>query len=180
MHKLILLFTVLFSFVNFFYGQAFYKSDFVEMKAFVINNHSGIFFQIKNISDSVILINEKEINFIKVNDAWAADLSLLEYGVSLLPPGPGQFMNFRRLESNTTYTIMMKMESKYLNTNTFKLFIRLEYMVIPSKFNNCDGILYEDFYEFVKSNNLTTASFEGVLHIKNHDNGNSCIRMLGQ
>jgi hypothetical protein len=64
-------------------GQVIYQDNFVKIMGYINDCDSLLYFQIENISDSVLVLNEKNINFEKIrNNEWAADLSLLTSGAS--------------------------------------------------------------------------------------------------
>jgi hypothetical protein len=136
---------------------------------------SCIFFQIENVSDSVLILNEKNINFTKVRaNEWAADLSLSSSELSLLQPSFGHFMSFKRLKAREKYTAVSNSFSLPKELKLFKLFIQIDYMTIPSDLTIVDNLLYNEFIELTKKEGLKIHSFKEELGIKESEVNNPC------
>ena len=156
-------------------GQVLYQDNFVKITGYISEVDSLISFQIENLSDSVLILNEKNINFEKIRaNEWAADLSLLTSGASLLQPSYGSFMNFKRLLPKMKYTAIAYNFPLPQNLDLFKLFVQVDYMIIPSDLIIVDNILYKQFVELVNKKGLKINSYQGELGIKQSELSKPC------
>ncbi len=172
---LTLLFVTLLSAVK---CQNFYQNNLIEIKGFVNNVDSNLVVIIKNISDSVLIFSEKDMIFIKDGEKFILDLSLRPYGVSLIPPSSGEFMNFRRLFPKSNYSIVIENGiEKWEDIFSFDLLTRIQYVVVPKNVVFIDGILNREFISLVKKKNYSLYTFEESLKIINSKN-NNCIQYL--
>ncbi|RMG78937.1 MAG: hypothetical protein D6707_09120, partial [Bacteroidetes bacterium] len=156
-------------------GQVLYQDSLVKITGYLSKIDSCLVFQIENISDSVLILNEKNINFNKVRtNEWAADLSLSSSGLSLLQPSFGHFMSFKRLKAREKYTAIAYNFPLPQKIDLFKLFVQIDYMVIPSNLVIMDNITYKDFMEFIKKEKLKIHSYKGGLKINKESVNNLC------
>ncbi|MCX6350243.1 MAG: hypothetical protein NTX03_00085 [Bacteroidetes bacterium] len=158
-------------------GQTFYKNNLIEMMAFFNTIDSSICLRIKNTSDSVLVLNDKETNYRRINKNHVTDLSLVSTGVSLLQPGSGDLMHFKRLSPKSTYTITInKRDTSLINISTFKLLIEIQYLTIPSNLYIRDNILNRDLLEIIAKENLNIHYYDGKLKID--EKYNNCLKVL--
>ena len=135
MKKLLLIFVCLHLTLLTVKSQAIYQDILVKITGYLHESDSCIFFQIENVSDSVLILNEKNINVTKVRtNEWAADLSLSSSGLSLLQPSFGHFMSFKRLKAREKYTAIAYSFPLPKKPDLFKLFIQIDYMAVPFDF----------------------------------------------
>lgn len=156
-------------------SQVLYQDSLVKIIGYLNEADSCIFFQIENVSDSVLILNEKNINFEKVRaNEWAADLSLSSSGLSLLQPSFGHFMSFKRLKAREKYTAIAYSFPLPKETGLFKLFIQIDYMAVPSDFTIVDNLTYKEFIELTKKEILKIHSFKEELGINESEVNNPC------
>lgn len=126
-------------FLSLFYakGQTLYHDNYIKIVGYKDSAEGSLFFQIENISDSVIVLNAKNINFENVREnEWSADLSLFASDLSLLKPSFGHFMSFKRLIPKTKHTAVAYDFPLPRERDSFKLYIQIDYMIIPKKIVN--------------------------------------------
>ena len=164
MKKLLLIFVCLHLIFLPVKSQVLYQDNLVKITGYLNEIDSSIFFEIVNISDSVLILNEKNINFAKVRDnEWTADLSLSSTGLSLLQPSFGHFMSFKRLKTLEIYTAIAYSFPSPPKPELFKLFIQIDFMAVPSDFTILDNITYKEFIELTKREELKIHSFKEEL-----------------
>lgn len=152
-------------------GQILYQDAFVKITGYINKYDSSLSFQIENLSDSVLLLNEKNINFEKIrNNEWSADLSLMTTTLSLLQPSYGHIMSFKRLLPKKKYTATAYNFWTTQNHDSFLLYIQIHYMVIPSNIFIADYILYRQFIQFVRKCGLELHSYRGTVKINESKN----------
>jgi len=160
-------------------GQVLYQDNMVKITGYLNEIDSCLVFQIENVSDSVLILNEKNINFDKVRtNEWAADLSLSSSDLSLLQPSFGHFMSFKRLNAQEKYTAIAYNFPLPQKTDLFKLFVQIDYMAVSSDFTIVDNITYKEFIELVKKEKLKINSFKGELKIDEKGVDNPCKSFL--
>lgn len=161
-------------------SQMLYQDKYVKIKGFLNEKvDSCIFFQIENVSDSILILNEKSINYVQVRkNEWSADLSLLTSGVSLLQPSFGHFMSFKRLSPREKYTAVAYSFPLPSNQDSFKLFIQIDYMPIPFNLLLVDNLLYQNFIDLIKNEKLKVHSYMEELRIIESESDGSCWNYL--
>ncbi|MCC7318813.1 MAG: hypothetical protein IT219_09795 [Bacteroidales bacterium] len=156
-------------------GQILHLDSLVKITGYLSKEDSCLYFQIENVSDSVLVLNEKNINFHEVRDnEWAADLSLVTSSQSLLQPSFGCFMRFKSLIPKEKYTAVAYNFPLPKNPEIFKLFIQIDYIPVPSNLIFFENILYDDFIFIVKNQKLNVHSYDVKLGIKVNDSINPC------
>lgn len=152
-------------------GQILYQDAFVKLTGYINIYDSSLSLQIENLSDSVLLLNEKDINFEYIrNNIWSADLSLIDNSMSLLTPSYGHFMSFKRLLPKKKYTATAYDFWTTQNCDSFLLLIEFHYLIIPSNILIADGILYDQFIRFIRKRGLKLHSYSGTVKIKESKN----------
>lgn len=175
MKKLLLTFVCLPLMLLTVQGQVLYQDSLVKITGYLSEVDSCLVFQIENVSDSVLILNEKNINFDKVRtNEWAADLSLSSSGLSLLQPSFGHFMSFKRLKAQEKYTAIAYSFPLPKKADLFKLFVQIDYMAVTSDFTIVDNITYKEFIELIKKEELKIHSFKGELEINEKGVNNPC------
>lgn len=175
MKKLLLIFVCLHSTFLTVKSQVLYQDSLVKITGYINEADSSIFFEIENVSDSVLILNEKNINFTKIRaNEWAADLSLSSSGLSLLQPSFGHFMSFKRLKAREKYTAIAYSFPSPQKPELFKLFIQIDFIAVPSDFTIVDNLTYKEFIELTKKEELKIHSFKEELEISESDVNNPC------
>jgi len=168
MKKIILitiLFILFFSNVN---AQVFYKNELIEIKGYLNMLDSSLYITIKNISDSALILNGCEPKYFKIRENYVLELSLMSTGVSLLQPGLGDIMYFKRLLPKSNYTIRIEKDGNCLiDINQFNLFFGIQYLAVSNDFFISDKITNKTLVDIVKEKNLRLYEYNLNLKIAN-------------
>jgi hypothetical protein len=158
--------------------QAFYKDDLIEIQGYLNILDSSLNIRIKNISDSALILNGREAKYFKIDENYVAELSLISTGVSLLQPGLGELMYFKRLLPKSSYSITIeKDENNILDTRLFNLLFGIQYLVVPNDFFIVDKMINKTFVEMVKEKKLRLYEFN--LNLKISDKISSdCFKVI--
>jgi hypothetical protein len=178
--KKIILITILLSVFSIVKAQVFYKNDLIEIKGYLNLLDSSLSVQIKNISDSTLILNGCEPKYFKIKDNFVTELSLMSTGVSLLQPGLGDIMYFKRLPPKSNYTITIeKNEDRLLDINQFNLLFGIQYLVVSNDYFISDKIINKKLVEMVKEKKMKL--YEYNLNLKISDTVNyDCIKLIKQ
>ena len=131
-------------------------NNFIELTSFFSSKDSSICLRIKNISDSIIVLNSKDAEYIRIDSGYVCDLSLICSGVSLLQPSEGTFMYFKHLMPKSTYTVTIFCNQENgFSYDQFKLLLQIEFIVIKQGFVFIDNILNRHFKEMIIKNHFT-------------------------
>lgn len=156
-------------------SQILHQDRYVKIKGYMNKSDSTLLFQIENLSDSILILNAKNMNFENVrNNEWAVDLSLLS-SMSLLTPSPAIMMNFIRLLPKEKYTaaaynfVLKEVDSSFI------LYIHIDYMPIPLNVIIKDNVWYPDFYKHIMKNKMLVFSYSGKIGINPNNGGVNCI-----
>lgn len=176
--RIILLIIISIAFSSILKSQTFYKGDLIEMKGYVNITDSIIHIDIKNISDSVLLFSVKDVKFIKVRENYVIDQSLMTYGVSIIPPSTGEFMNLRRLKPNSHYTFQISEGCEdWDNINQINMLTRIQYLVLPYNVVILDDILNRDLISTIKKHKYSIYTFEEEVMVIDSPKSD-CIKYL--
>lgn len=156
-------------------GQVLYQDNFIKITGYINEVDSLLCFQMENLSDSALILNEKNINFGEGSpNNWEADLSLLRSGISLLQPCSGCNMSFKQLLPKMKYTAIGYNFPLPLNPDLFSLYIQIDYLIIPSDLIILPDILNFQFIELVNKLGLKIYSYRGFLKINKNELSRPC------
>lgn len=168
-------------------SQTLYKDNFIEMESFFMIKDSSIIVRIKNVSDSQLVFNDKDVSYQKINTTFFSDLSLFKTGVSLLQPSSGEFMSLKTLKPNSifSFTISKKSKDGVQNISDMKISLDIQFIITPSNYIVQNNIINSELSKYVKSRklnvsyyNMTFAFKEDVNSCMKETKNNTCINVL--
>lgn len=152
-------------------SQSLYSNNELEISAVFLPNEGLILFKLHNLTESDILLNERNFIVDKLDEKrWYIDLSLVSLGVGALnEPSYGTYLSFRRLYGNTENIIVAFDLPHAIEIETTTLIFQMDYILLPMDLVLIDKMQYREFLRVINASGLEVERVKIELKFEKQD-----------
>ncbi len=163
-------------------SEVIFENSTIKIKGFFYLSDSSLLIQIENKTDSIILINGKDPQYITINGILLAYIEIMPTDDIYKPQSAswGEKVNLKRVMPKATYSILINkdlLDKNLLNIHDIEIWIEFQYVTHPKKTIIYSPIYPLDFKQDISMLGLNLNKYRISMKINDLEN-NTCLKHL--